>query len=308
MNDPRSDQSGEQAGIVRMLLGALLILVVMVGSTLLLVPRLLLGRLLGRVRPAPARPDGYGERPLATPPDVATVTRRAQVLALQFGQLPVAMARAAGATSATGVAEAAPDVAAALAEPGMREAATPDELAFLETRPERLTHRDLMDASWRAESLAVMQWALGRLDTLPPWDTQVDGDRILALVRGGAAASAVAALRPHAEIEALQREALLWHWRSRTRQLEQDGTPLPEQLPVKSYEEIVRITLDAALEDGVSIPVRDDDFKAMGKAFRYLTEDEWSSVRSIIMERHLALNWLLGYAPDNRWDETPTHT
>jgi len=26
------------------------------------------------------------------------------------------------------------------------------------------------------------------------------------------------------------------------------------------------------------------------------------------MERHKALNWLCGFAPGNRWDETPTDT
>ena len=106
----------------------------------------------------------------------------------------------------------------------------------------------------------------------------------------------------------MQSRAKLWHWRSRTRQLEEEGTPLPEQLPVKSYEEIVRITVDAASEEGSLEAVRDGDFKAMGKAFRYLSADEWSSVQSIIMERHRALNWLCGYAPDNRWDDVPTHT
>ena len=43
-------------------------------------------------------------------------------------------------------------------------------------------------------------------------------------------------------------------------------------------------------------------------SYRDLTDEEWSSIRSIAFERHFALNWLCGYAPDNRWDETPTDT
>jgi hypothetical protein len=31
-------------------------------------------------------------------------------------------------------------------------------------------------------------------------------------------------------------------------------------------------------------------------------------VGSITEERHFALNWLCGYAPDNDWDATPTPT
>ncbi len=57
-----------------------------------------------------------------------------------------------------------------------------------------------------------------------------------------------------------------------------------------------------------SVAVIDDDFAARGKAYRDLTDEEWAEVRSITLERHFALNWHCGYAPDNRWDETPTET
>ena len=52
----------------------------------------------------------------------------------------------------------------------------------------------------------------------------------------------------------------------------------------------------------------DNDFPAMGKAYRELDGREWSEVRSITMERHYALNWLCGLAPNNQWDATPTDT
>ena len=51
-----------------------------------------------------------------------------------------------------------------------------------------------------------------------------------------------------------------------------------------------------------------DDFPAKGKAYRDLTAEEWSELRSITAERHYALNWLCGRAPKNKWDETPTDT
>ena len=52
----------------------------------------------------------------------------------------------------------------------------------------------------------------------------------------------------------------------------------------------------------------EEDFPAKGKAYRSLTPEEWQEVNSIAVERHLAFNWLCGYAPGNRWDETPTDT
>ena len=52
--------------------------------------------------------------------------------------------------------------------------------------------------------------------------------------------------------------------------------------------------------------IADEDCAAFGKPYRELTEDEWQMTTSITVERHFALNWLCGYAPNNRWDDTPT--
>ena len=45
-----------------------------------------------------------------------------------------------------------------------------------------------------------------------------------------------------------------------------------------------------------------------GKAYCDLSAEEWANVTSISTERHFALNWVSGLAPQNRWDETPTAT
>lgn len=310
---PQKDE--QTGGIGRMLLGVLIIITVMIVSTVLLVPRLI----AAPFRRQPTRPDGYGERPLATPPDAATVARRARLLALQLRHLTVAATELAAAHGDERSADQRAahdararaldtDIAATLASAPDTAEATRDELHFLRKRPTRVTRSDALDVSWRAESLAVLLWALGRLDALPPFDTQADPEPLLALADRLVAEGAAPTLRVPAEVERMQACAKLWHWRSRTRQLEEDGTPLPEGLPVTSYEEIVRLTTDAAQQDGMLDAVRDGDFKAMGKGFRWLTSDEWSSVQSIIVERHRALNWLCGYAPANRWDDVPTHT
>ena len=308
-----TQQDEETAGIGKMLLGVLIILTVMVVSTILLIPRLI----IAPFRRQRVFPEGYGERPLETPPDAATVARRARLLALQLRHLGVAATELAAAQATDLPAEQrsaheersralGADVAATLAsEPDTAEATT-EELAFLRKRPGKVTGTDAMDVSWRAESLAVLLWSLGRIEALPRFDEQVDPTALLALV--DRPIDGAIARRAHAEVERMQSLAKLWHWRSRTRKLEQDGTPLPAGLPVKSYEEIVRLTTEAAQQDGTLDAVRDGDFKAMGKSFRWLTDDEWSSVQSIVMERHRALNWLCGYAPANRWDDVPTHT
>lgn len=76
----------------------------------------------------------------------------------------------------------------------------------------------------------------------------------------------------------------------------------------QSYDDIARFAARKAAEAGTIPPCVEDDFPANGKAYRDLTAQEWSEVRSITVERHFALNWLCGYAPDNQWDDTPTDT
>ena len=122
-----------------------------------------------------------------------------------------------------------------------------------------------------------------------------------------------ARLLPAEAIDALRSTAELWHWRSRTRQLIEEGPPLqppPEMLSIgmRTYDDIVRMAAESAAKDGTIAETKDGDFVALGKPYRSLTADEWSTVRSITIERHFALNWLCGYAPGNRWDETPTDT
>ena len=75
-----------------------------------------------------------------------------------------------------------------------------------------------------------------------------------------------------------------------------------------SYKDVVRLSARTAAQEQAIPPCIGEDYPAKGKAFRDLTFEEWSEVRSIIVQRHFALNWLCGFAPDNHWDETPTET
>ncbi len=65
---------------------------------------------------------------------------------------------------------------------------------------------------------------------------------------------------------------------------------------------------EKAAEDGLFDRAIEGDFPAHGRSYAQLTADEWSAVSSIAMERHKALNWLCGYAPGNKWEDTPTDT
>jgi hypothetical protein len=152
-------------------------------------------------------------------------------------------------------------------------------------------------------------WDLNLVPSLPPYDTQFDPELLKQVGESGVAEFVRAAtLRSHAELDHARAVAELWHWRSRTRQIQEEGYHIPEGTPFRSFEELVRFSASQALEAGDIPDIIDGDFPAMGKAYRDLTDNEWSVVRSITIERHFAFNWLSGYAPRNSWQETPTDT
>ena len=87
--------------------------------------------------------------------------------------------------------------------------------------------------------------------------------------------------------------------------------PMPEEMKkpgLQSLDDIIRLTTAHAVNEGTIRRAIDNDFAARGVAYRELPPDAFSEVRSIALERHRALNWLCGRAPDNAWDETPVET
>jgi len=188
---------------------------------------------------------------------------------------------------------------------------TPSERAFLNTSVADMTSRQQLDFSWRAEAAQTLMWALGIVPELPAIHVQADPELLKQVPRPGEPYKP--RLRPGKETESARDVVELWHWRSRTRQLIEQGRQLDSSPEMRaagltSFDDIVRQTARSLLEDGTFPDIIDDDFAVNGKAYRDLSDDEWSLVRSVTTERHHALNWLCGYAPRNRWDETPTDT
>jgi hypothetical protein len=201
----------------------------------------------------------------------------------------------------------------ALHDEGLWQYLSPWELQYASHTFLSMTHEDQVDASWRVESVQVLLWALGFLPQLPSYDTMADHDLLRTFPTEDVDEFiGSAALRPREEIERERDIAELWHWRSRTRQLGESGDFVPDELTqalgLESYDDIVRFTAPFLDSEGSIPPCIDDDFPARGKAYRDLSDQEWHEVESIAVQRHFTLNWLCGYAPENRWDETPTHT
>jgi Domain of unknown function (DUF4272) len=183
------------------------------------------------------------------------------------------------------------------------------EREFMQTGIFETTMQHRIDASWLAESIMCLHWALDLRDQIPPYDQEVD-PKSNQLPQGRKARELVgsATLRPQAEIGEQRELAELCHWRCRTHML-LTTKKIPDALPDGTpMSEIIRLAAEKAAEEGAFPKPIDNDFPAYGKAYREVTEEEQSMLTSIAMERHRALNWLCGYAPGNRWSETPTDT
>jgi hypothetical protein len=199
-------------------------------------------------------------------------------------------------------------VAEALREAGLWSLMSADERAFILAPPNQIDGQALRNVSWSMESAECLLWALGYVDRLPPYDAQSDVADLKRLPSHGIVALVRNATLRRADVISKARDvAELWHWRSRTRQLQESGRPvqLPNEL---TLVEVIRMAAEKAAADGVFEHPIEGDFPVLGRPYAQLTTDEWAEVTSIAMERHKALNWLCAYAPGNRWQETPTDT
>jgi len=203
-------------------------------------------------------------------------------------------------------------IANLLRESGVWKDMSPKEHTFLHAYPQDLPEQELVDYSWRMECAATLMWALGMLGGFPQFDEKTDPELLKSVPKEGAARWIESTrLRSGDELKAKRGLAESWHWRSRTRQLIVEGRPFQgvgQSPQFRSYDDIIRSFAKSLKDAGTFSQTIGEDFPAKGKAYRDLTEDEWSVVRSITVERHFALNWLCGHAPGNRWDETPTDT
>jgi hypothetical protein len=185
------------------------------------------------------------------------------------------------------------------------------ERAFFRASMIELTEQQHIDAMWKIESFQVMLWALGLLEGLPHFDVEAD-DTILQGFPPEPFASflSAATVRSYWDLLDQRDSAEVWHLRSVMREdLEVARSAAKESeeagAAIAELEDGIRTLAAAVLEDGTVSTLMDGDFVAFGKPYRDLTFEEWSTVRSISAERHLALNWLCGYAPRNKWDATP---
>ena len=171
---------------------------------------------------------------------------------------------------------------------------------------ERVSERQRIGASWLAESITCLLWALRMIQELPAYDQEADPSfvgqlsSITELVQR-------AKLRSKKEIEKQRQIAEVWHWRARTRYLQEQGR-FDESQGGPTIEQIIERTATRCAGIGLLPNLIAGDFPALGKPYRDISPDEYGILSSISLERHKAFNWLCGYSPTGRWEDTRTDT
>lgn len=184
-----------------------------------------------------------------------------------------------------------------------------DERKFLEAGIDGITAQQRIDAGWLAESIACLLWALQIVPEMPSYDQEASHELVKALP-----ATSVkdlvkqAQLRPHGEIKKQRELAELWHWRARTRRLQEEGRLNGPLAGGYTIDQVIEVTATKAAERGDLPNPIGSDFPAMGKPYRDLSSEEFAALTSIAQARHKALNWLCGFSPSGRWADTPTGT
>jgi Domain of unknown function (DUF4272) len=175
-----------------------------------------------------------------------------------------------------------------------------DERGIVACPPGELEAQAQTDASWRAEGLAVLAWALGLCD-LPAhdepadvftlWETlgDLDADRARALL-------AAPSLRPRDEIAALRDRLFALHWRLR------DFTIRPQRMDFAGF---ARTAWFGPL-DITGLPLAEGDLALRGVPIDQADPELLRAVTSAAQERHLAVNWL--YEGPGRYSEADVST
>jgi hypothetical protein len=173
-----------------------------------------------------------------------------------------------------------------LAAVGVETEFEPAEEALVHAPPGRLADQGIADALWRVEGLAVIGWAVGRLD-LPKYDELVDLDVVwdglgLLQVPEVKAMLARPIMRPRGEMETVRQQMLGYHWRMR------EFRRSPKAVDFRAFAQ------DGPLGtiDLTPFELMDDDLAVLGHRIDSAPPEVLDACASIASERHRAINWL----------------
>jgi hypothetical protein len=227
------------------------------------------------------------------PPSARRVARRALVLAA------VAQRAFEEYTPAEVSPEPGPALVRWLESRGVAPELERAERRLVEAPRGTLAQRQVVEGSWRSEGLAVLAWALG-VGELPAHDETVAAGvlmrRLGLLGEGTPAVLTSPTLRPLEELQRMERRLFVLHWRLR------DFGLKPRAM---DFAEFARTAWFGPF-DITGIALAEKDLALGGLPISKAPPEQVGECQSIAMERHQAINWLLGRHPVYSLVDTPT--
>lgn len=159
---------------------------------------------------------------------------------------------------------------------------------------------DVKAATWRIEGLAVLLFALSKLEALPA-GREVDAEAVhaaLPLFAPRSVVEAGARLRPAEELDRLRRSLGVWRWRAKTELIHrQGGAPSSGE----DYEAMVARAAERAHAAGL-VELVEGDLACGATPFGALSSEALRTLATVVLERGRAADWLCGKAA---WDAPP---
>jgi hypothetical protein len=176
----------------------------------------------------------------------------------------------------------------------------PDEWKVLQRPVGGIDHQDHVNAMWRVEGLAVLAWAL-ELHKLPPDDELIDPGDVFASIglfdlAVGRERLRSPKIRTAEELAKMQTHLLMLHWRLRSYSIHR------EAMDFAAYSKSCWL----GSFDISAFRLIDNDLAIGSLAIHDAEEAARRTVSSLALERHLAINWVMGYS--NIYSQTDTST
>jgi hypothetical protein len=140
-----------------------------------------------------------------------------------------------------------------------------------------------VNASWRSEGLCVLAWALGAIE-MPSHDAQIDPAEVSRKIGFLGVPASEARLRSVEQVERMGERLFAIHWRLREFSLRRQAM---------DFVEFSKNNWFCKFDVG-PIAVAENDLAIGGVAIAKAPSDAVGMCQSIAMERHKAINWILG--------------
>jgi hypothetical protein len=224
------------------------------------------------------------------PRPAALVARRATLIAALLRRAALEVGLSVGDPEAERF-----DLGAWTASEGLPALATTEEAETFTAPLGALDPIQIDQATWEAEALVALAWALGLVESIPPYDEIADPLPALNALPAPwdslAQFARSAKLRPVDDLATERERAEVWRWRALAEMTRRDGTPEEK----RDVQTMLRDLAGEASASGLIPPLVDGDFAVKGRPYRRISDEDLDELAELAFQRLRALNWACGF-------------